>query len=89
MVGEGITSSLCSPVQMEAKCCNFTNDTATIMIFVKGLRNAHSLAVRIYEKDPHILKDSITEVEKLNAAQQLTTTIIPSLLVNMMSNKDD
>ena len=59
------------------------------MIFVKGLRNAHSLAVQIYEKDPHTLKDSITEVEKLNAAQQLTTTIIPSSLVNMMSNKDD
>ena len=36
----------------EAKCCNFTNDAATIRIFVKGLRDAHSLAARIYEKDP-------------------------------------
>ena len=28
----------------EAKRCNFTNSTATIRIFVKGLRNAHMLA---------------------------------------------
>ena len=28
----------------EAKRCNFTNNTATIRIFVKGLKNAHSLA---------------------------------------------
>ena len=28
----------------EAKRCNFTNSTATIRIFVKGLRNAHTLA---------------------------------------------
>ena len=60
------------------------NDTATI----KGLRNAHSLAARIYEKDPQTLKDAITEVEKLNAAQ-LTMTIIPSEMVNMMSNEED
>ena len=72
---------------MEAKCCNFTNDTATIRIFVKGLRNAHSLAANIYEKDPQTLKDAITGVEKFNAAQ-LTTTIIPSSKVNMMSNED-
>ena len=73
----------------EAKCCNFTNDTATIRIFIKGLWNAHSLAAIIYEKDPQTLKDVITEVEKLNAAQQLTTTILPSSMVNMMSNEDD
>ena len=28
----------------EAKRCNFTDNTATIRIFVKGLRNAHTLA---------------------------------------------
>ena len=54
----------------------FTNDTATIRVFVKGLRNAHSLAARIYGKDPQTLKDTITKVEKLNATQQLTTTIL-------------
>ena len=35
----------------EAKWYNFTNDAATITIFIKGLRNAHSLARMIYEKD--------------------------------------
>ena len=65
------------------------NDAATIRIFIKGLKNAHSLAARIYEKDPQTLTDAITEVEKLNAAQQLTATIIPSSTVNMMSNEED
>ena len=73
----------------EPKWCNFTNDAATIRIFIKGLRNTHSLAAWMYEKDPQILKDTITEIEKLNAAQQLTTTIFPSLMVNMMSNEED
>ena len=51
--------------------------------------NAHSLLVHIYEKDPQTLIDAITEVEKLNAAQQLTMTILPSSAVNMMSNDED
>ena len=34
--------------KMEAKCCNFTNDTASIRIFIKRLSKAHSLAARIY-----------------------------------------
>ena len=33
--------------KMEAKRCNFTNNAATIRIFIKGLRNAHSLATHI------------------------------------------
>ena len=75
--------------KMEAKWCNFTNDAATIGIFVKGLKNAHSLAACIYEKDPQTLTDAITEVEKLNAAHQLAATILPSSAVNMMSNNED
>ena len=74
---------------MEAKHCNFTNDATTIRIFVKGLRNTHSLAARIYGKDPQTLKHTITKVEKLNAAQQLITTNLPSSMVKMMSNEDD
>ena len=35
----------------EAKICNFTNNAATIRIFVKGHKNAHSLATQIYEKE--------------------------------------
>ena len=42
-----------------------TIDTATIRIFIKGLRNTHNLAARICEKDRQTLKDAITEVEKL------------------------
>ena len=73
----------------ETRCYIFTNDTATIRIFLKGLRNAHSLASRIYRKDPQTQKDTITKVEKLNAAKQLTAAILPSSTVNMMSNEDD
>ena len=36
--------------ETEAKWCNFMNNTATIRIFIKGLKNTHSLAVRIYKK---------------------------------------
>ena len=52
----------------KAKRCNFTNDAATIRIFVKGLKMpAYSLATHIYEKGPQTLTDAISEVEKLNA----------------------
>ena len=43
----------------EAKRCNFTNDATTIRIFIKGLKNAHSLATCIYEKGPQMLTDAI------------------------------
>ena len=69
----------------EAKRCNFTNNADTIRIFVKGLKNTHSLATRIYEKGPQTLADTISQVEKLQAAHQLTATFIPSLTVNIVS----
>ena len=47
------------------------NNAATIRIFIEGLKNAHSLAAKIYKKDPHTLTDAITEVEKLNADNNL------------------
>ena len=65
------------------------NDAATIQIFIKGLKNAHSLATHIYEKVPQMLKDVISEVGKLNAVQQLTATITPPSMVNMMLNDED
>ena len=74
---------------MEAKRYNFTNDTATIRMLVKGLKNAHSLAMHIYEKGPQMITDAISEVEKLNATQQLTAIIIPPATVNVMSHKED
>ena len=73
----------------EAKRCNFTNDAATIRIFIKGLKNAHSLATHIYGKGPQKLTDIILEVEKLNAIQQLTAMIFPPSTVSMMLHEED
>ena len=73
----------------EAKRCNFTNNTTTIRIFVKGLKDAQSLAAHICEKGPQTLTDAISEVEKLHATQQLTATLIPSCTVNVMSHEED
>ena len=73
----------------EAKRCNFTNDAATIRIFIKGLKNAHSLATHIYEKGPQTLTDAISKVEKLNAVQQLIAMIISPSTVNVMSHEED
>ena len=61
----------------------------TIRIFIKGLKNAHTLATRVYEKGPQSLADAIKEVEKLQAAQQLTSTLLPSSSVNTMSSDED
>ena len=76
-------------IKREAKRCNFTNNVTTIRIFVKGLKNAHMLASHIYEKGSQTLTDAISEVEKLQAVQQLTATLLPSSTVNVMSNKKD
>ena len=65
------------------------NDASTIRIFIKGWKNAHSLATCIYDKGLQTLADAISKVEKLNAVQQLTAMIIPSFTVNMMFNKED
>ena len=73
----------------EAKRCNFSNSAATITLFIKGLKNTHTLAACIYEKGPQMLTDANSEVEKLQAAQQLTATLLPSSTVNMMSNEGD
>ena len=73
----------------EAKRYNFTNNTTTIRIFVKRLRNAHMLATQVYEKGPQTPADAICEVKKLQATQQLTATLIPSSTVNVMSHEED
>ena len=75
--------------KLEAKRCNFTNSTTIIRIFVKGLKDTHTLATRIYEKGSQTLIDAISEVGKLQTTQQLTATLIPSSTVNVMSNEED
>ena len=64
----------------EAGRYKFNNDAATIRIFIKGLRNVHTLATRVHEKGPQSLADAIKEVEKLQAAQELTATLLPPIL---------
>ena len=63
----------------EAIRCKFNNDATTITIFIKGLKNAHTLATRVYEKGPQSLADAIKEVEKLQAAQPVN--ICPITLI--------
>ena len=48
-----------------------------------------TLATRVYEKGPQSLADAIKEVEILQAAQQLTATLLPSSSMNIMSSNDD
>ena len=76
-------------IKWVASRCKFDNDAATIRIFIKGLKNAHTLATKVYEKGPQSMADAIREVENLQAAQQLTSTLLPLSLVNIMSSDDD
>ena len=69
--------------------CKCNNDATMIRIFIKGFRNTHTLATRVYEKGPQSLADAINEVEKLQAAQQLTATLLPPSSVRIMSSDDD
>ena len=62
---------------------------AIIRIFIKGLKNAHSLGTCIYEKGLQTHNDAISKVEKLNAVKQLTATITPPSMVNMVSSDKD
>ena len=69
--------------KMEAKRCDFNYDTTTICIFVKGLREAHNVAEKVYEKDPQTLSEVIKLVEKLHSTTGHSSSTPPT--VNMMS----
>ena len=73
----------------EANRCKFNNDAATIRIVLKGLKNVHIIATKVYKKGPQSLADTIGEDEKLMAAQQITSTLLPTSLVNTMSSDND
>ena len=73
----------------EANRCKFDNEAATIRIFLKGLKNAHTIATKVYEKGPQTLTEAIKEVEKLQAAQQIMSTLLPASSVNTMSGNND
>ena len=73
----------------EANRCKFDNDAATIRIFLKGLKNAHTIVTKVYEKGPQTLAETIREVEKLQATQQLTSSLLPASSVNTMSSDQE
>ena len=73
----------------EANRCKFDNDAATIRIFLKGLKNMHVIATKVYEKGPQTLAEAIREVEKLQAAQQLTSSLLPTSSVNVMTTDQE
>ena len=75
--------------KQEASRCKFNNDATTIRIFLKGLKNAHTIVTKVYEKGPQTLSEAIKEVEKLQAAQQITSTLLPTSSVNTMSSDND
>ena len=73
----------------EASRFKFDNDATTIRIFLKGFKNAHTIATKVYEKGPQTLSEAIKEVEKLQAAQQITSSLLPMSSVNTMSSDND
>ena len=44
---------------------------------------------KVYEKGPQTLAETIREVEKLQAAQQLTSSLLPTSSVNTMSSDQE
>ena len=42
-------------LKREAKRCNSTNNATTIRIFIKSVKNTHTLATHVYEKGPQTL----------------------------------
>ena len=73
----------------EANRCKFDNDATTIRIFLKGLKNVHTIVTKVYEKGPQTLAETIREVEKLQVAQQLTSSLLPASSVNTMSSDQE
>ena len=59
------------------------------LIMMPPLKNRHILATKVYEKGPQSLADAIREVETFQAAQELTSTLLPPSSVNTMSSDDD
>ena len=75
--------------KQEASRCKFNNDATNIRIFLKGLKNAHTIATKVYKKGLQTLTEAIKEVENLQAAQQITSTLLPTSSVNTMSSDND
>ena len=66
--------------EWEASRCKFDNDATTIRIFIKGLKNAHTLASKVYEKGPQSLTDTIKEVEKTSSCPTTNIYLITTII---------
>ena len=82
-------ATYCHRFKGEANKCKSDNDAATIRISLKGLKNAHTIVTKVYEKGPQTLAETIREVEKLQAAQQLTSSLLPVSSVNTVSSDQE
>ena len=49
----------------------------------------HIIATKVYEKGAQTLTEAIREVEKLQAAQQLTSSLLPTSSVNVMTTNEE
>ena len=49
----------------------------------------HTIATKVYEKGPQTLSEAIKEVEKLQATQQITSSLLPASSINTMSSDND
>ena len=47
----------------EVNQCKVNNDTTTIRIFLKGLKNAHTIATKVYKKGPQTLAETIKKLK--------------------------
>ena len=47
------------------------------------------MATKVYEKGPQTLTEAIRKVEKLQASQQLTSSLLPTSSVNVMTTDQD
>ena len=75
--------------KQKASRCKFNNDATSIRILLKGLKNTHTIATKVYKKGPQTLTEAIQEVEKLQATQQITSSLLPTSSVNTMSSDND
>ena len=64
----------------KASRCKFNNDAATIRIFRKGLKNAHTLATRVYEKGPQKLSRCHQGGRKTSSSTTVNSYLITLIL---------
>ena len=75
-------------LKREANRCNFDNNAAMMDICIGTLECTH-FGNTCLQKGTPTLVDAIREVEKLQSAQQLIATLMPSSTVNIILSEDE